>query len=115
MCQGLSLADSPAELSREMQDVVRSQLAAVLAGCSTLQSGVAHDSEELLAQAGVECRVYGMRRSITEDEVEGNLVAFRRRNFRTVSWPWTVRVPRGRSVRRRSRSVSWPIDTQTSV
>lgn len=28
VCQGLSLADSPAELSREMQDVVRSQLAA---------------------------------------------------------------------------------------
>lgn len=28
---------------------------------------------DILAQAGVECRVYGMRRSITEDEVEGNL------------------------------------------
>lgn len=27
----------------------------------------------VLAQAGVECRVYGMRRSITEEEVEGNL------------------------------------------
>ena len=29
-------------------------LAAALAGCSTIQSGVAHDSEELLAQAGFE-------------------------------------------------------------
>lgn len=28
---------------------------------------------DILAQAGVECRVYGMRRSITEDQVEGNL------------------------------------------
>jgi uncharacterized protein (TIGR00661 family) len=27
----------------------------------------------ILAQAGVECRVYGMRRSITAEEVEGNL------------------------------------------
>jgi hypothetical protein len=29
-------------------------LAAAIAGCSTLQAGVAHDSEELLAQAGFE-------------------------------------------------------------
>ncbi|MBX7084341.1 MAG: teichoic acid biosynthesis protein [Nannocystaceae bacterium] len=29
--------------------------------------------EQSLAQLGVECRVYGMRRGITEDQVEGNL------------------------------------------
>ena len=38
------------------------------------QTGEGNDGlADILQQAGMECRVYGMRRSITEDQVEGNL------------------------------------------
>ncbi len=38
------------------------------------QTGEGNDAlADILQKAGVECRVYGMRRNITEDQVEGNL------------------------------------------
>src|SRR6185369_13660471 len=38
------------------------------------QTAEGHDSlADTLAKTGVPCRIYGMRRNITEDQVEGNL------------------------------------------
>src|SRR5262249_47525844 len=39
------------------------------------QTAEGHDElAETLAKTGLECRIYGMRRTIKEDQVEGNLV-----------------------------------------
>ncbi|MCP4448958.1 MAG: teichoic acid biosynthesis protein [Myxococcales bacterium] len=38
------------------------------------QTAVGNDSlEEVLANTGIECRIYGMRKGLTEEEVDGNL------------------------------------------